>query len=461
MTSSRMAFARFAALALVGVVLSSGSFVVVERLGAPGPALVAAATIFILGMAAVGGAASGTMRLPVFLTQGRGLPAAGLSVATATAALFGLPGQPAIGITLGLFLAAFLMGPALRRSGAPTWPCFLGVRFSSPLLRALSAVVLAAASIGLGAAALAHAAVALAGALDLTQPQAAALAGLVLALTAVPGGARSQTRAGVALGLVVLAGAAALWFVRDATSPERMLTLLAPITRPDSVAVGVAAALCALCLPSAQTIWPGLDRPEDMRIGLLWAGVLTGAIAFGIGPAASQSGGLFADLAFHALVTAGSLAASGALLLAAGQAIGFDMRPGVDRRWTPASWRFAALRFATVGAIAAAGVGAALYPAKAASMADPAAALAVGALLPPLLLGAGWSRANAAGAITSLGAGLAAALALIDGRLGSPEMGGASAGLVACAVGLAAGATASLFTRRSAQTPRPLADDML
>jgi hypothetical protein len=45
--------------------------------------------------------------------------------------------------------------------------------------------------------------------------------------------------------------------------------------------------------------------------------------------------------------------------------------------------------------------------------------------------------------------------------MGPLGLGSAAAGLCACALGLAAGAAASLLTRRSPQVPRPLHDDML
>ncbi|WP_188516300.1 hypothetical protein [Alsobacter metallidurans] len=460
MMTSPVVFARFAALALFVTLLSAASVLVIERLGVPSWALAAGAAVVTIALVVVSGLVSGTMRLPEFLTQNRALPSAGVTLATAALLPFGLPGQPALGVAAGLVLAAFLLGPVLRRSGAPTWPCFLGTRYGSPALRVVAAAVLAAAALGLGAAALGHAADVLARLFTLTRPQAAVLGGLVLAFTSLPGGSRSQSRAGVALALVVATCAAALWATQAETAPERMIGLLSPLTRPGGAALAVGAALSALAFPAFQTVWPGIDKPADMRLALLWASITVCLIAFAAGPASATPVGVFGPIAMEILSLAASLAAAGALLLAAGQAMGFDFRPRIDRRRTPASARFALIRFATLASIALAAGAVGWAPGVAATQAEAAAALTVGALLPPILLGVAWDRATAAGGFASLGAGLVVTLALIDGRL-EPSGLPASAGVVGCAVGLAAGAAASLFTRRSAVLPRPLTDDML
>ncbi|WP_460447937.1 hypothetical protein [Alsobacter sp. SYSU BS001988] len=461
MMSSRIDFIRFASLSAVVVGLTAAAVAVAERLGAPGRALGMAAVGIMLGVAVAAGLACGTMRLPAFLTQGRTLPAAGASLGTAAVWPWAFPGQSPAAAAAGLLLAAFLLAPALRRSGAPTWASFVGTRFASPLARALAAVVVGAGSFGLGTAALAAAAGVVSRVFGMGAPQAAAVVAAVVGCMTLPGGARGQTRAAVALGLAALGAAAMLWFGRPAASPERFAAALSPLMGPNGLALGVAGALAALASPASQTIWPGVEKTEDCRIALLWAAVLTGALAYAVAPAATPADGLFPAIAADVFAAAVAMAASGAFLLAAGQALAFDLRARVDRRRTPASLRFAQIRLACLAVVAAAGVAAAFAPGVAAAQAGAASAILVGALLPPVLLGAGWDRANAAGAIASLCVGLAASLALVGGRLGPEGLGDAAAGLCACAMGLAAGAAASLLTRRSPQVPRPLHDDML
>jgi cation/acetate symporter len=461
MNSSRIDFIRFAALSMVVVGLTAGTVAVADRLGAPGRALGMAAVGIALGLGVVAGLASGTMRLPAFLTQGRSLPAAGASLATAIVWPWAFPGQSAVAAAAGLVLAAFLLAPALRRSGAPTWASFIGARFASRVARALAAVVVGAASFGLGTAALAVAAGVVARVFDLGAPQSAAIVAVALACTMLPGGARGQTRAAVALGLAALGAAAMLWYGRPASSPERFAAALSPLLAPDGLALGVSAMLAPLALPAFQTIWPGIERTEDCRIALLWAAVLTGTLAYAVGPVGTPAEGLFPAIAADVFTVSAATAAAGAFLLAAAQALAFDLGFRAERRRTPASARFARIRLACLAVVALAGVAAGLAPGAAAAQAGAATAVLVGALLPPVLLGVGWDRANAAGAIAALCAGLATSLALVGGRLGPDALGDAAAGLCACAMGLAAGAAASLFTRRSTQVPRPLHDDML
>ena len=133
MKSSRIDFIRFASLSAVVVGLTAAAVAVAERLGAPGRALGMAAVGITLGVAVAAGLASGTMRLPAFLTQGRDAAGGGREPGDGGGLALGVPGAVAgRGRGAGCCWPPSCSAPAPRRSGAPTWASFVGTAVRQP-----------------------------------------------------------------------------------------------------------------------------------------------------------------------------------------------------------------------------------------------------------------------------------------------------------------------------------------
>jgi len=134
------------------------------------------------------------------------------AVATAIGALvfLGYDGLPLVlGWCAGLAIVAILFAPHLRKAGSFTMPGFLGMRFSSPGVRALAALLLLAPSVMLLAAELKIGAMVAALFLPLPEPMLIAIGAAAAALSVLPGGMRSLTWTQCAQAVVLILGISA------------------------------------------------------------------------------------------------------------------------------------------------------------------------------------------------------------------------------------------------------------
>ena len=167
---------------------------------------------------AVMGLVGRTLSISGFYLSDRAVPAGFNGLATAAAALAlpfaGLAGAyfadrmlglaATAGLVAGFALLAVVVAPYYRKSGGITLPDYLAVRFGNPLVRFAAVVILFIVSLPVLAAAMWIASDVAATVLHLPR-HAAAIAVLVLVLvTALPGGLRSNTFIGGAQAVVAL-----------------------------------------------------------------------------------------------------------------------------------------------------------------------------------------------------------------------------------------------------------------
>ncbi|MCP8938112.1 hypothetical protein NK718_06260 [Alsobacter sp. SYSU M60028] len=463
MTASSARAVFFAASCAAAWLASVGLAVVLARIGLSPQIMVALLAGLLVAGAALGGALGGTMRFGVFLVGGRALPPVplGLAMATGWAALAtGPAGRPAgmLGLGLGLALVLALVGPAIRRSGAPTLPMFLRHAFRSPALRAVAAAVVASAGVLLGAERLLSFYDAAAPLFGLGRAASGVLLFALIATILAPGGARGLALALLALGTAGLVAVASIAWWRGGAGLATPAAWTAGGL--DWTVTQAAAAAMTVAAPHLATLAGSARHPADLRRALVPA--LLAALAFGAAAALAGPGAtLGPTLALALLELALDLACAAGLLLAAGSALGFDLPGRAKPRRRSLSARFAWLRLATLLVAGAAAWIAASRPDLVRGLSAAAAAVLAAALAPPALLAALRPGSSPGSGLAACLAGLATALALLDGRVAA--LGEVAAWLAAepgaagLVVGLACGGAVALATAR--RPPRPPIED--
>jgi cation/acetate symporter len=386
---------------------------------------------FYAGGHAVQAAANG-MVIAASLVAVLAYPALAGAVPDGRGALFVLAGGAG-----GLALVAFLIAPCLCRFGGYTIADFLAERYGIAGVRPLAVAVvwlcslpaLAAAVLGLGLI------VARFFVLDLATGLGAAAAMLVLCT--VVGGLRSASRAGVAQYAVLLAGSVAalgivLWRQGAGAIPLEVRTLrdaasaldLGHFLAPDRVNAGALAFCLAsgiAALPHVVTRSFAARSAAEARTSFLYAVPLSllpfiaapaYAALFAGDPVAAEDMptlvllGLVATAATAALLALGS-----GLLLAMAGAVSYDL---YFKSWDVTAPADRRLLIARAAILLVAGLAAAaaffLPPHMTIVAAGSSFSLAASALLPALLLGLWWKRANGQGALAGMIAGLAVCL---------------------------------------------------
>lgn len=436
-------------LAAISVVMTAPLLVVLEKIGVPALLLLgitAGLAVFLVVAAAASG---GTMRLPTYLTAGRGLGGAAAGLAFAAC----LPAPPAAGAVIwqavALALAVLLLAPAIRRSGAVSLPGFLAVRYGSHALRILSALVITLAGLALGAAGMASAARSLQVALPLGSTGSIALCASAAFVVLLPGGGAGLTRAAVVAGFLLLVAAGAVVALAAWTGgPSAGAAAIGPalLQKPAPLPV-IGAVLAVLAAPQLAWIAVATRDVQDLRPAAGWALVAT--VLIGIGLAVQpQPGGstalVFAGIAGAAPQVLGVLVAAIALLGSAGLALGYDL-PGRRAAWkAPTSRRFAQLRAAMAVTVGVATALVALRRPELSAWAEIGGALLVATVLPPLALTLLRPSAGAGAGFGAMAAGIAAGALALDPRIwpaGTPVLSPAIAGFVA---GLVVGLLLSL-----------------
>jgi len=208
------------AFATAVFVLGAFAFVLLDRIGAParlvagaGPALAAA------GLATIG-FMLGATRVSSFVTAGRTTPGvyAGLAMAALGAGLMAPFSSPApdgaslsalvTGFSVGLALAAIVIGPLLRKTGAFSIADLMAARFPSLTLRVGMALAISAIGLCTGLAGLSMAQRTLVQATALGQQASTFLAAGVVALIVVPGGMAGLTWSATGAAGLLIAGIA-------------------------------------------------------------------------------------------------------------------------------------------------------------------------------------------------------------------------------------------------------------
>jgi cation/acetate symporter len=476
----RAAFAGAAYLIGVGLIF------LLERVGAPDGLVRALGPLFALAGLALLGLLTRSTRVPAFFAADRAVPApyAGLAFAAIAAGLvlcLGPPGVsplPLAGVALGLAVAALVVGPLLRASGASAPSDLMATRFASRPLRLVLAALLLVIGALVATAGFEAAANALIALFALSRGAAATIVAAVVALMIVPGGLAgliwgAAASAGIVLVILYLpvagrlaAGDAAIWPpLREAGLWSDALARSWSAGAGDSAAdllivVAIALAIAALPIFTAPAAGsPG--RRQAFRaggFGLVFA-ALAGLAAFidpmlWSAPPAPMTSGLEASavlLAALALAVAGAHSAS--------RAWGLTNASGLIRRYPPlAGQRLARSRALALVVIALCAV-LADRPIVEPQFAIVAAAAAALGLTAPVLALALFSRATSAHAIASLSASVATALVLsaLEGRV--PETGRLLIGaLSAAAAGFAAGWSMAIFSGDGPRRTAPLSD---
>jgi cation/acetate symporter len=332
----------------------------------------------------------------------------------------------------GLLVIALLLAPYLRRFGGYTLSDFLGERFASAGLRPLAVAAVFLCSFPALAATLLALAVIVTRLFLLDLPTSLGAAGAMLLLCTFLGGMRSASRAAIAQYAVLLAGsvgALAILLWQRGASEIRLdagsllaafsalnLDLFAVSDRVNQVALVFSLAAGTAALPHLVTRSFTARSVAEARTSFLYAVplVLVPLIAApayvpllsGAAIAAEDTPsvvllGLIATAAVAALLALGS-----GLVLAMANSISYDL---YFKSWdltAPADRRLLAARGAILLVAAAAAVTAFFLPRTMLIVAGSSFSLAASTLLPALLLGLWWKRANGQGALAGMIAGL-------------------------------------------------------
>ncbi len=332
----------------------------------------------------------------------------------------------------GLVLGGLLLAPYLRKFGGYTVPDFLGERFGSATLRPLAVAAVFVCSFPALAAVLLGLAVILTRifAIDLATGLSASVA--MLLLCTFMGGMRSASLTSIAQYAVLLAGSLGalgilLWQHGAAASGLDATALFEGLARlkldmfaaPDRVN----RAALVFCLIAGTAALPHLlmrgftaRSIGEARSSFLFAVPFAGAVFLAAPAYAALLGGkgMSADDAPAAVLMglsataaiAACLALGSGLLLAMANALSYDLYFKSWHVTAPTERRLLVAR-ASLLVVAALAAGAALVlPRTMLVMAAASFSLAASGLLPALLLGVWWKRANGQGALAGMIAGL-------------------------------------------------------
>lgn len=188
------------AFALAAFAVGAGLVALLDRLGVPERLVAVLAPVATATGLATVGLLVRSMRISRFYAAGRAVPGyyAGLALAALGAGLF-LPFAPPVpagttvrgllaGFGIGFLLAAFIVGPFLRKTGAFSIPDLIASRFPNLALRLGVVAVVGAVGLLVGLAGYETAVRALLQTSGANRTSATVLTGLVLILIIVPGG---------------------------------------------------------------------------------------------------------------------------------------------------------------------------------------------------------------------------------------------------------------------------------
>jgi hypothetical protein len=427
--------ARLAGLGLFVVALASLLALVLDRIGVPALLLATLATVIATACVLLAGVTGGTMRFPDFLDAGRVMSGSSGSLvfAMVAAPAFGLgSGAP---VAVGLVLLAMAGGRILQASGAAGWADYLRIRYGSRPLSALVACLAAGAGLALASAGSARLVDLVSAATGIGRGAAAVVCCGIILVVVVPGGAKGLVRAALMAGIIGLACGGILTVVSVRAGVLRGTDLYAVFSGID----WIAPALLAAMLPSTAMAVGTSRNPGAASRGLLGAALLVLILDL-VTPTAGA--GLIGAAAPAVLAFAGTFTAVAGLCLAAGAAIARDL-PGPPARYTPLSRRFAGMRCATALAVVVAGWIGAHRPDLAQVAWEPAGAILLAMVLPPVFTGLLAPRARGLAAWVAILAGAGVAGAVQGGLLalsGGPALAGVWGAAAGLAAGLAAGA---------------------
>lgn len=476
--------------------------VVLDTLGVP-PVLVALVVTAPLILGALAPAwINATMNETDFIAGGRPMAAfaggAWLAMnALAVVALAALAGHrtgvlplPAIPLSAigAIVLAATLLAPAMRASGAATLPGFLARRFDSAAIRLPGAVYVLAICLPLAAMLIQAAAAGTANLLGMAGEHSwpFALVFVAIAVVAVPGGMKGLAASQKILFLLLMlaCGAPAAWLLatQSPTLPAAPWTAGAGVALFPAAAMDVLDFVCiavgAAALPSLLSAFAAAgEKPAASRyLAAALALVLTLCAAAAVlgflpdalaaqSPAspvpASPVAAGFGALPQAAEVLAGTAAlialafAAAALLLASANALGRDLYYRMLDPLAPTGRRLMVTRLLVMALAALAAYAAAAWPGAVPQAGSWALALAAAGLFPVLVLAVWWSQATASGAIAGLAAGAVAVAACVAaaGEDWNPLRGfdGVSSATIGLPVCVAAMIAVSLLARRPAR----------
>jgi cation/acetate symporter len=331
----------------------------------------------------------------------------------------------------GLLVIAFVLAPYLRKFGGYTVPDFLGERFGSASLRPLAVAAVLLSSFPALAAVLLGLALIVTRFFAMDLPTGIAAAVAMLFLCTFMGGMRSASRAAVAQYAVLLAGSLAalailLWqhgasgglaasALLDALAALKLDMFAAPdrvnrLARVFCLMAGTAAlphlvmrAFTARSIEEARTSF--LFAVPFLLVLFLaapaYAPLLTGEAVAAGGTASVVLMGLITSAAIAACLALGS-----GLLLAMANAVSYDLYYKSWHLTAPADRRLLVARGAILIVAALAALAALFLPRTMLAFAGASFSLAASALLPALLLGVWWKRANGQGALAGTIAGL-------------------------------------------------------
>ena len=302
------------AFALAAFALGAGLVALLDRLGVPERLVSVLAPVAAAAGLATVGLLVRTMRVSRFYAAGRAVPGAyaGLALASIGVGLF-LPFAPPapggtsfpgllIGFGSGFFLAALVVGPFLRKTGAFSIPDLIASRFPNLALRLGVVAVVAAVGVLIGLAGFETAVRALMQTSGASRLSASILTGLVLILIVVPGGVTGVvwTATGAAgiflaafafpMGILMsrgvdlpfpVLGDAALWTQALARMTEWHTVTTAPDQTMASVlvaAIAIGVAVLAPLLSPAMTCRDGSSARRAGLAAVLWTGAFAALV---------------------------------------------------------------------------------------------------------------------------------------------------------------------------------------
>jgi cation/acetate symporter len=341
-----------------------------------------------------------------------------------------------LGGTGGLLAGGILLAPYLRKFGGYTVPDFLGERFGSTSLRPLAVAVVLLCSFPALAATLVAVALIVTSVFPLDAATGVGVAAAMLLLCTFMGGMRGASRSAIAQYAVLLAGSlgalAILLWQQGASSSGLDATALVDALARLKLAMFAAPdrldrAALVFCLVAGTAALPHLlmrgftaRSIEEARTSFVVAVPLAGVLFLALPAYAALLGGqsVAADDWVAAVLMgltatasiAACLALGSGLLLAAANALSYDLYYKSWRVTAPTERRLLVARACLIIVAALAAFAALALPRTMLAAAGTAFSLAASGLLPALLLGIWWKRANGQGALAGMIAGLAVCL---------------------------------------------------
>ena len=398
----------------------------------------------MLVVVALLGIAAGTRRVSSFFAAGRLIHPVynGMAVAVSLFAVLAFVGaatvsplQPKTALLIvlggvgGLLLAALLIAPYFRKFGGVTVPDFFGERFGTTA-RFLAVLVVIAVSFPALVLSLSALGTLAAQAVNLDFQRGIAVGVAVLLASTLFGGMRGLSAVLIlhyAVLLVVSIAVLGIGLLQEGSAavgasgtrlPGLISTLGLAGFAPDDP---VNQAALIFCLVAGTAVFPHVlmrasttPSADDARWSFFWAIPLVAAL-LALAPAYALVGNfrpasaLYPGLIILGAITALLAVASG-LLLAIGNALSYDVvYRSLYSTATPAIRLFAA-RGVLVAVVALAGFASLQGSSEIVAMTPAALSVAASGLLPGLLLGIWWKRANAAGAVAGMVVGIVVSL---------------------------------------------------